>query len=288
MKRFGRVVWFVGAEALALFGFAACSLPVSANDGGIAYGGSPGLLKGHPSVSMTSEVIRLEVGEETVKVDCQFVFTNHGDACTVRMGFPDEGYGEADPDEEAGENVMKTPPKTTFLSFRSFVNGKPVATKLIRADEPGKFWHAKTVTFPAHGVVRIHDVYTQRIGGGIFSAKGKEGTVRQVGYILHTGASWHGAIGRSEISVTFNKGIAGTPRLASLHRLAAVENGIMSDGRHLKGDVPTIKTIVWRGPGTPTVKGKTLRWVRTNWTPKPSDDIDLTYAYRTLLNSAGN
>ena len=265
---------------------AACSA-ASANDGGIAYGGSPKLLTGHPSVSMTSEVINLAVGEESVKVDCQFVFTNHGAACKVRMGFPDEGEGADDPDEEGGANVMKTPPKTTFTSFRSFVNGKPVATKLIRADKPGKYWHTKTVTFPAHAVVRVHDVYTQRIGGGIFTTGVVEGSVHQAGYILHTGASWHGAIGRSEVNVSFNSdAVPPNPKLIPLSQIVKRADG--HDGRDIKGSVPASNTIVWKGPGTPTVKGKTLQFVRTNWTPKVSDNIDLTFGYRTAQKNAGN
>ncbi len=287
MKRSAGLFSYLGVGSLAFVGLMVSCSAASANDGGIAYGGSPRLLKGHPSVSMTSEVIRLSVGEESVKVDCQFVFTNHGTACKVRMGFPDEGFGADDPDEEGGEDVMKTPPKTTFTSFHSFVDGKPVPTQLIRADKPGKYWHTKTVTFPAHAVVRIHDVYTQRIGGGIFSTGVQEGNVKQIGYILHTGASWHGAIGRSEIDVTFqDKAVQGNPKLIPLSRILKRPDG--RDGRTIKGSVPAMNTVVWKGPGTPTVKGTTLQFVRTNWTPKSSDDIDLTYGYLAMKKDAGN
>ena len=154
-----RCVWNGGAAfglLCVLAGGAA-----QANDGGIAYGGSPGLLKGHPSVSMQSEVINITIMDKKVSVDCEFVFKNEGDACTVRMGFPDVGEGSYDPDEESGEEVMKTPPKTTFKSFVSYVNGKQVATELIRAKEEGQYWHSKTVNFPAHSTVKIRDVYIQ-------------------------------------------------------------------------------------------------------------------------------
>ncbi len=287
MKRSAGLVSCFAVGSLAVVGLMVSCSAASANDGGIAYGGSPRLLTGHPSVSMTSEVIRLSVEDEMVKVDCQFVFTNHGAACKVRMGFPDEGFGADDPDEEGGDDVMNTPPKTTFTSFHSFVNGKPIPTKLIRADKPGKYWHTKTVTFRAHAVVRVHDVYTQRIGGGIFSTGVHEGNVKQVGYIVHTGASWHGPIGRSEVDVTFHsKEISANPKLTALSRIAAGRNG--HSGRDIKGNVPAFNTIVWKGPGAPTVKGKTLQFVRTNWTPKASDDIDLTYGYQAMKQNVGN
>ena len=81
-------------------GLLALGVRASANDGGIHMGGSPGLLHGHPTVTMTGEVIKMTVDDAKVTVDCRFVFTNNGPACTVRMGFPDQGVGADDPDEE--------------------------------------------------------------------------------------------------------------------------------------------------------------------------------------------
>lgn len=246
-----------------------------ANDGGISMGGSPGLLKGHPSVRMTDEVIRITVGAETVTVDCRFTFTNHGPACTVRMGFPDQGFGAYDPDEEGGEEVMKTPPKTTFTSFRSYVEGKPVAARLIRADKPGAYWHTKTVRFPAQGIVHIRDLYTQRISGGIVTTPKGEGSVKQVAYVLHTGASWHGSIGRTEVIVTFHDAKLTAPlKPVPLARVSRSHNA-----RDLRAPLSSPGIVVWRGPCPPTVAGRTLRFVRENWHPKERDDIELTYAY---------
>src|SRR5215212_2408570 len=124
--------------ALAAVAGAAC-----ANDGGIAFGGAPRLLDSHPSVSMESEVVTMTVGDKIVTVDCRFTFRNHGPACAVRMGFPDIGVGASDPDEKNSEDYLRHGPVSTFKSFHSWVDGKEVSTKLIRADEPGHFWHAK-------------------------------------------------------------------------------------------------------------------------------------------------
>ena len=254
--------------------------PARANDGGIAYGGSPGLLHGHPSISMTSERILLAVGEKEVHVECNFEFTNSGKACTVRMGFPDEGYGAFDPDEEnASDNLMQTPARTTFTSFKSYINGKQVATKLIRADKPGHYWHAKTVQFAANQTLKIRDVYIQRIGGGIATVAGKTGSVKEVGYVLHTGASWHGPIGRSEVTVDFSSARTVTPivpvALKDVATKKAGEEPSAADIVRAPGGC-----IVWSGPGAPTISGTRLTFLKTNWKPSKKDDIDLNYEYK--------
>ncbi len=253
-----------------------CYTTSLANDGGIAQGGNPRLLHGHPTVSMESEVIRIKVGKKKITVDCAFVFNNSSPACTARMGFPDIGAGANDPDEENGPDPMKTPPRTTFLSFKSDIDGRSIPTKLIRANEPGHFWHAKNVTFPAHKKTIVHDVYTQYLGGGLVDAQGGGGSVSHVSYILHTGASWRGNIKRSEVLVTFEDGaFPAKPQLIPLSKVAKGD-----DGRSLKSALPAPNAIVWKGCAKPTLQGKTLRFVRTNWKPKVKDDIDLYVGYK--------
>lgn len=252
------------------------SYSASANDGGIAMGGTPRLLKGHPSVSMRSEVVKISVQDKIIMVDCRFDFVNHGPACSVRMGFPDQGEDASDPDEEDAD-AMKHPPKTTFLSFHSYVDGKPVKTSLIRAHEEGQYWHTKTVLFPAHSTLHVRDVYTQHVGGGVASIHGKSGFAAQIAYTLHTGASWHGPIGRSEIVVTFQGStIHGTPRPMPYRSIASPKPG---SGMDITLASPPPDLVVWNGPCAPTVKGRTLRFVRRNWRPTKQDDIKLTYGY---------
>lgn len=272
LQRLFRYNWLLALGSLMLL-----SVCASANDGGIAFGGSPGLLRGHPSVSMTSEVVKVTVQGHRTRVDCDFVFTNHGPACSVRMGFPDEGYGASDPDEGQADFQNK-PPQTTFTSFRSYVDGKPAPTKLIRANIEGHYWHAKTVVFPANSTLHIRDVYTQDVGGGIVAVGQKTGQADQIGYVLHTGASWHGPIGRSEIEVTLpGKRIHGTLKLVPVSRISKDKN----NPRWLKQNVAP-NAVVWKGPCAPIVHGKTLRFVRTNWRPTEKDDIELTYNYRLI------
>ena len=270
------------AGIFALGGLCGLSPHASANDGGISMGGTPRLLSGHPSVSMTSEVINIVVDKDKQKnqytVDCRFVFTNTGPACAVRMGFPDEGEDAYDPDEEEdAKEALRKPPRTTFTSFRSYINGHPAATKLVRGSEEGHYWHTKMVQFPAHSVLRIRDVYTQRVGGGIISFDGgKSGSASQIAYILHTGSSWRGTIGRSEINVTFAPAtFAHAPRLIPLNQAAKT-----TDARELRVKFIAPDAVIWEGPGAPTAQGNTLRFVRANWRPTARDDLKLTYGFQ--------
>jgi hypothetical protein len=273
----------LGVAALIGVGVSVSLSAALANDGGIALGGSPGLLKDHPSVRMTSEVIRITVERDTLTADCRFVFTNHGPACTVRMGFPDQGIGASDPDKEEDEKaVMQTPPRTTFQSFRSWVDGREVPTKLIRAGEEGAYWHTKTVRFPAQGAHQVRDVYTQSVGGGSVAIPNCNCFAAQVGYILHTGASWHGNIGRTEVVVTFRD--PKLPRTLNLVPLAQVSRS--RDGRDLCVPMPSGDTVVWSGPCKPTASVRTLRFVRENWRPTKTDDIELTFAYTEIKDPA--
>lgn len=259
-------------------GFGVSANNAFANDGGLAMGGTPRLLKGHPSVRMACEVIRITVGEEKVSVDCDFTFQNDGLACTVRMGFPDEGEGASDPDEgEAADDILKLPPKTTFDTFRSYVSGKAVKTQLIRGDKPGKYWHVKTVQFPAHSVLKVRDVYTQPIGGGIAALQSGYTSNKMISYILHTGSSWHGAIGRSDVYVTFKrKGMSGPLTAQPIAKVSKEKDFTHLAVKHLDPN-----TVLWAGmrSGVPTVQGKTVHFTRTNWRPTEQDDLMVGFDY---------
>ncbi|HVF85853.1 MAG TPA: DUF4424 family protein [Abditibacteriaceae bacterium] len=247
-----------------------CAIPSRANDGGIAWGGSPRLLSSHPSVAMQSEIITMNVGKENVSVDCRFVFKNYGRATTVRMGFPDEGRGDT---PHQTEFETRTPGKkavTAFTSFKSWVNGVPVKTQLIRSNESQLSWHAKSVFFPESSTRIVRDLYTVPVGGQI----GLHGYYHQTSYTLHTGASWRGAIRRSEIIVNFiNTGGANQLNPVSIRSLKAENDNVeFVDWSKLPRG-----TIIYKGNLKPTAKGRTLRFVRTNWNPTEQDDIFLAF-----------
>lgn len=259
-------------KPFALLAFAFCIFApqtARANDGGIAWGGSPKLLSAHPTVAMQSEVIVMNVGAQNVSVDCRFVFKNYGRATTVRMGFPDEGSG--DTPHEIGYQI-ENPKKvaTAFTSFKSWVDGKRVKTQLIRSDEPDKSWHAKSVYFPASSTRIVRDLYTVPVGGQI----GTNGYYSQTSYTLHTGASWRGTIGRSTIIVNFiNTGGADNLKPVSIRDLKVENDNIeFVDWSKLPRG-----TVIYKGNTRPTAKGRTLRFVRTNWNPTENDDIFLAF-----------
>lgn len=250
--------------------------PLKANDGGIAYGGTPGLLKAHPSVAMKSEVVRIVVGKSKVKVDCRFVFQNHGAACQVRMGFPDESYGDA----RGAEQDINEKPRSSFNSFKSSVDGVPVATALVKgknADGSSMKWQAKNVRFGKHQRRIVRDVYEVELGGQI----ARQGFYSTAAYTLHTGASWRGNIERSEIIVSFDDTVKG-----QLVPLALSSLGKADGDTNFKWADYERGTVLYKGPSRPTVSGKTLRFVRTNWQPAAKDDIFLIFNHRSDVDLA--
>lgn len=244
-----------------------------ANDGALTLGGSPKLMKGHPTVRMQSEVIQVWTDGEKVKVECDFVFVNDGAACTVKMGFPDVGYGDGDPYED---DDGKTP-KSVMTRFDSWVNGVKVETAMERVEVAGspQTWRTKSVSFPAKGTVKVRDVYEQECGGGVMPSA-MPMTAKEIGYIVHTGSSWKGKIGRSEIRFT----LAGKKSL-TLMTLAEVATRD-PDGVYNFKKMPKPDIVVWQKRGKPTVKGNVVTWVRTNWRPTGEDDPGLLFDFRGM------
>jgi len=245
-----------------------------ADDGGISFGGNPHLLKGHATVAMKDEVVKMDVKDKVIKVDCKFVFHNSGPTCTVRMGFPDQGLGAAEPYQ--GDPVPTKNLKATFLTYESWVDGKKVPTKLIPTDDRALYWHTKTVTFKGKSDCVIRDVYTLPPGGQVTN---ENGLYQQTYYVLHTGASWHGPIGRAEIIANFDPGVTHAPI-----QLKALKSLPDHDPGHLKWSTLPAGTIIYESPDAPKLDGNTLRFVRTNFVPNKNDDIHLYYAYRQLTN----
>ncbi|PWT99925.1 MAG: hypothetical protein C5B53_04750 [Candidatus Melainabacteria bacterium] len=249
---------------------------VRADDGGISFGGSPHLLKGHSSVTMESEVVSIDVHDKVIKVDCRFLFHNHGPKCIVRMGFPDQGLGASEPYQ--GFPVPKGPGlKATFITYDSYVDGKKVPTKLVPTNDRSLYWHTKTVTFKANSDCNIRDVYTLPPGAQVTS---ENGLYNQTYYVLHTGASWHGPIGKAEINVKFEPDVLSQP----IHLMAS---NALPEGQKfpdLKWSKLPTGTVIYSGPSEPKIEGKTLSFTKTNFRPDEKDDVHLFYGYRQLTN----
>src|SRR5258706_13316834 len=198
---------------------------------------------------MQSELVQMELHEKVIKVDCKFVFHNSGPACTVRMGFPDQGVGAMEPYQ--GDPLPKKNLKATFLTYESYVDGKKVPTELLPTDDRSLFWHAKTVTFPADSDCIIRDVYTLPPGQQVTN---ENGLYMQTYYVLHTGASWKGPIGRAEIAIMF-----GPDALRHPLRLTALSSLPDPDLAHLKWSELPPGTVLYEGPCKQKVQGRMVR-----------------------------
>lgn len=248
-------------------------VPLLLNDGGLNSGGTPKLLSEHPSVVMKKEKIKLLVTEHSTQADCTFWFYNEGQTCRVRLGFPDEASSSEDPEEE-GE--LKKP-KGSLLGFKSYVDGKLTATKVERGDGvSGHFyWHTKTVSFPGETTTVVRDTYSS--GGGGITERGSY--IRQSSYIVHTGSSWHGKIGVTEIEVTFAIPAMGNKLMAK--STSSFKKKPWEDG------FPPIpaNTVIYSGMNKPKVVGNKLIFTRSNWRPSAADD--LTLYYREVKGASG-
>jgi hypothetical protein len=217
---------------------------------------------------MKSEIVKVAVSKTSgVTVDCRFVFENSGRACNVRMGFPDSGPA-------AEEEDVEKPPAGQFTLFKSWVDGKRAFTRVARARDGEGVWHVKEVTFPAHRTVEVRDFYTAPVGSSVGYDPFQ---VAEANYILHTGASWHGNIGRSEVDVEID------PKLAT----APLKTRFMDWRGHADHPIKTFDrhTVYYRGPCKPVASGQTLKFVRTNWRPTKTDDIYLVFDIHRLRTS---
>jgi hypothetical protein len=191
----------IACMALGTLGFD----PVTAagDDGSVStVGGAVRLMKTRSSVRMVSETVKARVESDLVRVDCEFVMMNDGPADTVLVGFPDGSMG---PYGGGGEEYE-------IESFRSWVDG--VEVKCQRAPDAdgvdalvGSWW-TKRVVFPAGAVRRLRNRYAVSPSWHPMGpdAEGSDSTAghRVFRYILWTGASWKGTIGRAGIVATLD------------------------------------------------------------------------------------
>ena len=274
-RQINQLCSLLAKNAVAVTFFLTLSQASQADDGGISFGGSPHLLKSHKSVSMESEVVNIDIHDKLITVDCLFVFHNQGPACTVRMGFPDHGEGASEPYQ--GDPVPTGPQlHATFKTYKSYVDGKLVPTKVVPTSDRSLYWHTKTVTFKANSDCIIRDIYTLPPGQQVTD---ENGMYTQTYYVLQTGSSWHGPIKRAEIVVKFEPdSLLAAIQLKELSSLAE------HDVKRLKWSKLPAGALLYEGLCQPDLKGNTLRFVRTNFKPGSKDDVHLYYAYRKLTN----
>lgn len=242
--------------------FATTSL---ANDGWIGYSGAPRIEGQHPTIRMVDEVIHLKVGGRVLYGECVFTFKNEGPACTARIGFPDY-----DSNRESDEGLI-----STFRSFRSYVDGRQVSTKLV-AGSQGSQWQVKNVYF-ARGQTRlVRNVYHLNLGRITLngpSVQGREPIIWEAEYILGTGNTWRGKIGKTTIIVDFG---------SEAQIQSPIEPRKWPGNERAENSEYWIKDprlVVWGAPSAPRVAGKRrLVFEMKNWKPDAEgDDLSLRF-----------
>ena len=159
--------------------------------------GRPEFLPGkHATVRMQSETVDITILDpKTYVTEANFVFVNDGPATSVRMGFPERGYGDVSGNEKT----------STFLSFATWVDGQPIQAKReVLANDPNSdefdaVW-AKTVTFDAHGTrhVRVRCVANYGESAGV------QAPDHFVSYDF-TGGNWKGQVDKSVLTIHLNR-----------------------------------------------------------------------------------
>ena len=149
---------------------------------------------GNDQIVMVSEkvVITYNLKEDKFFTDCLFEFKNTGGPTEVTVGFPD--HTEV-PSWEEGEK------EPTINDFRCWADGKEVPTQ-VKAGIPSPIYKDLThkrvfvwpMSFKGGATHKVRNTYSFR---GMSNAIGHRGA----DYILRTGKTWKGVIGRAEILV---------------------------------------------------------------------------------------
>jgi len=166
------------------------------NDSGIsAVGGTWVVMKDeHPSIQMERETIDINVYKDYYDVVAVFIFKNHGDACSVFMGFPETGGGDLNCNADL----------SCFLMFETSVDGIPTEAKrqLIKndGDEYLAYW-IKEVSFGKDDTKKVIVHYQSPLGSGVSAYY--QGSDNFTQY-LFSGGNWFGKVEESKLNVNFN------------------------------------------------------------------------------------
>lgn len=232
------------------------------------------MLHGNTTVRMQKEKIYISVGTKSMTVTCDFWFKNEGEATTIRMGFPDEGWGGYNPYGD-GEPEKPLRAHSTFEWFKCWVDGKTTSTEQVPVNENGyRIFHTKTVQFAKGESKHVRDQYKVMMGGG--ACFPDNGYISQVAYTIISGASWKGTIGSGEFIIHFDKSYL-THGLKPQAFKPKNEND--SPFRRPWKKLPK-STLYYTGLSNPTWNGKELKFTATNYEPK--EDLFLYFNYTPI------
>jgi len=220
--------------------FIFCTLAAGDDTAVVGVGGAIQAMKSHPSIRMVSEDVSIRLYPERYTVRCQFEFKNEGEDTVAYMGFPENAVGDV-PQQKTSQ----------FEYFRTAVDGVPVKSTFQPSppSEENEYtgWHIKNVQFK-RGQTRIITVdYASPVG------ETSDGS-RFCSYIMHTGSSWKGKIGRAVIHVDI-------------------------------GAITKHYTVTSISPKQAKIQGNTIIWRFSNLEPTADDDISVRFEIkRPVIN----
>ncbi|HZD60804.1 MAG TPA: hypothetical protein VE439_10185, partial [Anaerolineae bacterium] len=180
---------------------AAVPSPAFADDGYAGGVGQAPVPRNSKDIVMESEVVNIVLHEGFAEVECAYKFRNDGNDQTVIMGFPDP----TDPAKDLGISI-----------FRVLVDNIEVPVKettiALKPDQPGfeqygpiSRWYLHDISFKKDETKVVVNRYVAPHG---VSASPETASFRHFSYILRTGATWKGVIGRAVINVSFASGLS--------------------------------------------------------------------------------
>lgn len=155
-------------------------------------------------VEMEEEIIDITVMNGRSYVSCQFFFHNTGDGTSLLMGFP-TGHRSEEPEDEDYEG-----PEDEYVTelnrFRTFIHGRKVPVEIKDGLKPEgnnkdelyfPQWYTWKVTFAANERVKIVNKYWMT------NTSSLSYDWEEINYILRSGATWRGTIGKVTVRMKF-------------------------------------------------------------------------------------
>jgi hypothetical protein len=237
------------------------------DDGILYFQGMPHLLSGKCPVRMVQEYVHAKIGPRSARVYCRFVFRNEGDTVRLRIGFPD---GNSHDGEDPGSK-----PSPSLRSFRSVIDGQPVATSVQRGTGY-PFFHVKSVTFHRRQTRIAEDWYevpldVSATDSPIRAQSTNNYYIQGFGYTMASGRSWKGPIGKATVRVAWLRADLRHPKPIAWAKFG--DPGAFTRWARLpKG------TVIYSGFARPTVAPSSLVFRRRNFEPTRGSDIYLSFS----------
>ena len=172
------------------------------------HGGAAHLLgTSHPTIRMTAETVRIELGPDGYVVDASFQFFNSGPATRLTVGFPRRGFGYTSefkgvkPFDHFAAWVNGRGVSFTEVPGEVFLDGKGADRGILAGlNEPDEkmesrsledtWWYVRAITFPGKRAL------TTRVRYGAPYDR-----FNSVHYLYGTGRTWSGSIGKARFII---------------------------------------------------------------------------------------